>query len=229
MSDAIIPTRRCKVNLVRAQIGYLTVMSEEPPRIRANGRKERQYLCRCICGKELHIDYEVLRAHRQQSCGCLKSQLISQRKTRHGLSHTKVHQTWIKLRQRCNNPTDPKYPDYGGRGITVCERWNNSFDAFYEDMGDPPSPQASIHRKDNDGPYSPENCQWATRREQANNTRASKMITFQGRTMTIAQWATAQGISTGTLWARLKSGWSIEHALTEPKHAAADPRKCRRS
>jgi len=119
------------------------------------------------------------------------------------------------MKDRCSNAKNNMFEHYGGRGITVCDRWNNSFSAFYEDMGDPPR-KHSLDRIDNDGPYAPENCRWANKRQQANNTRANRRITFNGTTKTLTQWARYTGINRATIATRLDSGWPVSKALTEP-------------
>jgi hypothetical protein len=126
------------------------------------------------------------------------------------------------MRQRCNNPRDPSYARYGGRGITVCERWAN-FDAFLSDMGKRPSLKHSIDRKNNDGPYCPSNCHWATVREQARNRKDNVRLTAFGKTQILKDWAKDVGINYQTISARLSAGWSIEAALTAPKKQG--PRK----
>ena len=134
----------------------------------------------------------------------------------HGLSATREHKIWRAMKGRCGNPNSTSYHKYGARGISVCERWA-SFHSFIEDMGKAPSEAHSIERIDNDGPYAPENCRWATPQEQANNCRTNRRISFLGRELTISQWAVEIGISQRTLVARLdKLKWPIDRALTTP-------------
>lgn len=122
---------------------------------------------------------------------------------------------WNGMRARCNNPQNPNYARYGGRGIQVCPRWNESFVAFLEDMG--PRPQGgTLERIDNDGPYEPGNCRWATVQDQANNRRSSRNLTYKGRTQTMAKWAAEMKLRTGTLFSRLKLGWPVDRAISTP-------------
>lgn len=125
------------------------------------------------------------------------------------------YNTWCNMLQRCRT-SSPAYSLYGGRGISVCERWVNSFDDFVSDMGRRPA-GASIERIDNNRGYEPSNCKWATKQEQANNRRSNRLIEHGGQTKTLAQWAAALGMQQQTLHARLnRSGWPTEHALTRP-------------
>lgn len=125
-----------------------------------------------------------------------------------------IHNAWVAMRQRCNNPECSAYPDYGGRGITVCERWE-SFENFRLDMGSPP-PGTSLDRKENDKGYYPENCRWATAKEQARNRRNTRWITAFGKTMILTDWANERGLRVDVLCARLNDGWPVERALTQP-------------
>lgn len=127
-----------------------------------------------------------------------------------------TYQTWTNMRQRCSNPKRPDYKYYGGRGIKVCERWNNSFLAFIKDMGERPEGM-SLDRKDNSLGYEPDNCKWATKDEQMQNTRQTNKISFNGVVMGLNAWAKKIGINKESLRTRLCNGWSIEEALTIPK------------
>lgn len=142
--------------------------------------------------------------------------------TRHGMAKrgaiSSEWRIWSSMRQRCNNQWSKAYENYGARGITVCDRWG-SFDNFIADMGSRPSKAHSIDRVDNDGPYSPDNCRWATRAEQKANQRPRKdaiWIEYQGERKTRDQWARDKGIKYTTLCRRLEKGWPIDRALDTP-------------
>ena len=121
----------------------------------------------------------------------------------------------MSMVQRCQNPKNPSYRNYGGRGIYVCDRWREGVAAFHADMGDPPDGM-TLDRIDNDGPYSPENCRWSTRREQASNTRRTKTFEFRGEQLTTSEIARRTGFNRTTIDARLKRGWSVEDAASQP-------------
>ena len=142
---------------------------------------------------------------------------------RHNLSSTPEYQIWQKARYRCSNPNDKAYHNYGGRGITVCERWADDFMAFYLDMGPRPSPLHSLDRIDNDGPYSPENCRWATSRQQALNTRRTRHLTWRGETHSAIEWADLLGIPYGRIKDRLQRGWPVDRLLGSPPVPVGSP------
>ena len=133
---------------------------------------------------------------------------------RHGLSGMPFYCCWRAMHRRCHDPKDHAFRWYGGRGITVCSRWN-SVHAFLEDMGHPPSGM-SIGRIDNDGPYEPQNCRWETSEQQAENTTRNRYVTWQGETQTIKGWARRQNIAPQRVSERLRRGWTVDRALTTP-------------
>jgi len=136
------------------------------------------WLCRCSCGNEIRVRACRVRNGATRSCGCLAAEMLGTRSRTHGHSHSKspTYQAWCNARQRCSDPTDIRYPTYGARGITVCDRWlgKHGFGNFLADMGERP-PGMSIDRRDNDRGYDPDNCRWATRLEQARNKTSTKL------------------------------------------------------
>lgn len=185
-------------NLTGLQFGRLTVIALAP----YTGRKPR-WRCLCRCGEEVVVESSHLKDGHTQSCGCLYEETrMGARK--HGARRTPEHNTWCHIVQRCTDRNDTSFHNYGGRGIKVCERWRDSFEAFLADMGPRPSPQHSIDRKDNDGDYGPGNCRWATAAEQSRNRRQNRFIEHAGETLCLKDWAGRVGIGSGTLSNRLK-------------------------
>lgn len=164
------------------------------------------WLCQCDCGQQSIVDGNHLRTGHTTSCGCRKN-------VRHGYVGTSEYVTWCDMLSRCNNPNNVAYPNYGGRGISVCERWLE-FENFIADMGDKPLPNLTLDRIDNDGNYELLNCKWATHHEQMLNRRNNHTIQFNGETKCLSEWAESQGILAATIHTRLKRGWSTKRALT---------------
>lgn len=167
-----------RLNLIGRRFDRLTVVAQAET---VNSRT--RWVCRCDCGAETVVIGALLTSKQTRSCGCLKRELDKARKTRlvhgharHGQPRSATYNSWIAMRVRCTDPTADSYADYGGRGITVCERWLNSFEAFLEDMGERP-PGTSIDRLDGSRGYEPGNCRWATAVEQNRNTRAIALST----------------------------------------------------
>lgn len=171
--------------------------------------------CSCDCGSEKVVAYQHLVSGLVRSCGCLRRDSARALMTTHGGSvggGARWYQVWAGMIDRCNNPQSLRFHRYGGRGIGICERWRDPR-AFYDDMGDPP-PGMTIERIDNDAGYSPENCRWATRKEQNNNRSTTRLIDFGGETLSAAAWAERLGITKATMYYRLRT-WPLERALTE--------------
>jgi hypothetical protein len=147
----------------------------------------------------------------------------SGRRPSHGLTHHPIFGRWISMLQRCYNPSSRKFNNYGGRGITVCERWRESVANFYADMGDPP-PGMSLERRDNNRGYSPDNCYWASPQQQIRNTRSNHILTYNGESYPITVWAEKLHIARNMVYKRLDRGWSVERALTTPPQGYARKR-----
>jgi len=204
--------RPLKNDLTNKKFGKLTVLYRT--RYHLKGVK---WMCVCDCGNFSIPESNDLKSGHTTSCGCYGRSMLE--KTTHGHTkgrkHTTEYEAWAGMIARCKNKNRKQYKDYGGRGIAVCERWKN-YDNFYSDMGEKPKGM-TIERIDNDKGYSPDNCKWATREEQGNNTRKNIFITHNGKTQTIAQWAREKNIYPQTLYNRICTlKWPHKRALTEP-------------
>lgn len=189
------------------------------------------FLCSCECGSQIIVRAYLLTGNVTKSCGCLRGDSNRHLRTTHGLSHSREWRIWAGMKNRCLNPKVRSYMDYGGRGISVCDRWLNGeggrggFECFYSDMGPRPTPKHSLERKNNDGNYEPGNVVWATTQEQNLNTRVIKRIQFQGQTLTSHEWSTITGIANSEINKRINRGWSVERALTQPMRGRPETRQ----
>jgi hypothetical protein len=187
-------------------------------RLVATGLRERRndndhiWSFRCDCGVEVDRKIRLVRSGRTSSCGCVFREKMAARNTKHGQSGTKTYRVWKNMRARCGSETDSDYHLYGGRGIKVCERWQDYL-AFVEDMGECP-PGKSLDRVDVNAGYSPDNCRWATAKEQAGNKRTTRRVEALGQTKIITEWARELGVSHRLIDYRLKAGWPADEAVT---------------
>jgi hypothetical protein len=200
-------------DLTGRRFGRLTAIA------RATAQGTRVYwVCMCDCGTEKFVRAAHLYGGKVLSCGCLGAELASKRahagvlhKNMDGHSNTPAYSTFMSMRQRCNNKNNRHYHYYGGRGITICERWRE-FANFFADMGDRP-PGYSLDRINPNGHYEPSNCRWVPKSEQPNNTRANHLVTHNGKTQNIARWAKETGIPYKTIAARIAAGETPADAL----------------
>ncbi|DBA08807.1 hypothetical protein PALA5_05049 [Pseudomonas aeruginosa] len=168
-------------------------------------------VCRCDCGAIHEASNGNIRHGKTKSCGCLKAQ--GNHRT-HGSTGTLTHKRWLSMTRRCRDEKCIGYENYGGRGITVCDRWM-SFENFLADMGEC-QPDMTLDRIDPNGNYEPDNCRWADKTTQARNTRANRLMTWNGQTHCVEEWAEIIGVSSRSLMSRIRLGWSDEKALSTP-------------
>lgn len=201
-------------DLTNQRFGRLIVINRQPNRISPSGLRRTMWSCLCDCGTTKDIYSWNLVRGLVVSCGC-RMRAVGKEQRTHGRSKTKEYRAWRTMINRCTKPASTSYPDYGGRGVKVCERWGK-FSNFLADMGERP-PGLTIERNDNDGDYLPDNCRWATMREQSNNRRNTVRLSLNGVTRPLTYWADILGISASLIHARLKLGWTVEDALIRPK------------
>jgi hypothetical protein len=195
-------------NLTGLRFGRLTALHRAP-----NNAKDRvMWRCRCDCGNEIVTAAMSLRTCDTKSCGCLHDEKIGLASRSHGRSKTQLYAIWKAMKGRCYIASNTSYDRYGARGVRVCDRWRNSFEAFLQDIGEPPVPDMSLERINNSGDYEPGNVRWATRIEQGANKRNNLHIDYSGKRQTVAQWARERGIKYSTLRQRVVIGWSPERA-----------------
>lgn len=187
-------------NIAGQKFGMLT--AAEPQYVSRGG--QMYWLCLCDCGNSKTVRASHLKRGNVRSCGCMRASKIDKR----------LYTIYNGMKQRCNNPNSPSYPYYGGRGIKICDKWLKSFEVFSEwAIHNGYSKDLTLDRINNDGNYEPQNCRWATRLEQANNTRKCKKITCNGETHSENEWSRILGISQTTISSRLRKGSSAEEVL----------------
>lgn len=169
----------------------------------------------CDCGMEKIANIRNVRSGRTTSCGCAFIEMVVARNTTHGLSkaHRREYRSWKDMRARCSNPNDSDYPDYGARGIRVCDRWSD-FAVFLADMGHRPAGH-TLDRIDVNGGYEPGNCRWADHKVQANNKRSNMRLTINGVTKTLQGWSDHHGVGRSTVRWRLSQGWPLERVFSQ--------------
>lgn len=202
------------INLEGQQFGRLLV-KEQAEHIK--GRTA--WRCLCDCGTEYNaVSWTLLSGH-TKSCGCWKRDNgveQGKRRVKHGMTNSQAFTRWRSMISRCENPKNSSYARYGGRGITICSEWRNSFEQYLSDVGFPPFEGAQLDRIDNDGNYEPSNVRWSSPVDNANNRSCSFVITVDGVSRTLSQWARERSMNPDTLKARLVAGWSPDAAVFTP-------------
>lgn len=201
-------------DLTDQRFGRLIVIAE------AGGRSTGQrilWLCQCDCGARHVTNSGTLLKGTTISCGCFRREVGGANVRTHGKSSTPEHSVWGSMLDRCLNPNGKDRRNYRDRGITVCERWRISFQAFLDDVGPRPGPDFTIGRIDNNKGYEPGNVRWETQRQQQRNRRSNWLLTLNGETKTLAEWVEGTGLSYYTVYGRVKyQGWDLERALRTP-------------
>ena len=191
-------------NLAGKKFGKLTAIKKI---INFNTKeKHALWLCKCDCGNQKNVLSVHLKNGSVKSCGCLN----------HNQSNTRLYNIWAHIKNRCFNVTDKNYKYYGGRGITVCAEWLHDFQVFYDwAMSHGYADDLTIDRINVNGNYEPSNCRWVTRKEQCNNRRNNRLITYNGETHNLAEWALITGLKQNTLLYRIRRGWNVERVLSK--------------
>lgn len=195
-------------NYLGQNFGLLVVTSEAE-----KAGKHRRMNCVCACGNQKTVHLSNITRGLTTSCGCEQKRIVSTVNSTHRKTGTREYITWRNMRERCENPKNKGYQQYGGRGINVCERWK-SFENFFEDMG--ASNGLTLDRVNVNGNYEPSNCRWATRKTQANNTRANRLVSIGDRQITLKEACESASLNYKTVHQRLRRGWAIEKALELP-------------
>lgn len=206
-----------KLSLENQKFGRLTVIKFS----HKDSNWNSFWFCMCDCGNEKIVSRNHLVTSHTKSCGCLNKQTLW--KVKHRMVGQRFYKIWKGIKNRCLNNRNPKFKNWGGRGITVCKRWlifTNFRDDMLQSYNDHVKKfgekQTTIDRVDNNKGYSPENCRFATYKEQCNNTRKNRWITFDGKKLTMKQWAEKLNIKYSIIQDRIKDGWTIEEVLTTP-------------
>lgn len=202
--------RDSRLNISGKRFGRLSVIEFS----HTTNYGKSMWKCRCDCGREKIVMGSHLTSGATQSCGCLGKERRAIRSTTHGKHNSKIYGVWAGMKDRCNNPNNKHYNNYGRRGIAVCNEWLNSFQAFLDwAMANGYSEGLTIERKDTNGNYCPENCKWASRVEQNRNKRNTIQAEISGNTKPLSEWAKESGIPYTTLYSRYKQGLTGESLI----------------
>ena len=213
-------TFKTRIDITGERFGRLTVVKY----VETNKEGRAVFECKCDCGNIVSVVGKNLRTGNTKSCGCFNRDQSTKRivalNTKHGSTNTRLFRIWASMKTRCGNKNTANYEDYGGRGIFVCDEWKDDFAAFEKwALENGYNDRLSIDRIDNDKGYFPENCRWATMKQQQNNRRSNRLVEYNGEIHTVSEWAEMKNLRYDSLLARLNSGrYTVERALTEPQN-----------
>lgn len=207
-------------NLIGMRFGRLVVIDREPPKSK---KSKGLWICKCDCGNITKVDTHRLKSGNTTSCGCKRTESTKKAMTKHGERQTRLYNVWLNMKQRCSNPKNTEYKNYGERGISVCDEWAQQFECFskwaYSNGYDKDAAhgECTLDRIDNDGNYEPSNCRWVNLDTQSNNKRTNHILTYNGESHTLSEWSKIVDISYSCLKSRInKLNWSVEKSLTTP-------------
>lgn len=202
------------IDMTDQKVGRLKVLCRVEDHIYPSGRHDIVYRCKCECGNIVDVLGIHLRSGHTQSCGCFRRDVAKENNTIHGMTDTRLHNIWRNMKSRCLSITDPDFPNYGGRGITICQDWINDFTIFmswaiwagYNDT-------LTLDRIDVNGNYEPDNCRWVTQKIQCNNTRVNIKIQIGNEIHTLKEWCELLNKNYGTVHSRIFRGWNPTLAI----------------
>ena len=201
-------------DLTGMRFGRLVVLKESEP----TSTNKRNWLCQCDCGSIVVKSDHSLRYNGTKSCGCIQKEQLAKRNHENrkwDIKNDRIHRIWGAMKHRCYSENDTHYSNYGGRGIKICDEWLNDFEAFQEwVLSNGYSDNLTIDRIDGDKGYYPENCRWATQKQQANNFSRNKILEYEGEKHTLTEWCEILGLNYGRTKARINAcGWTVEEAF----------------
>lgn len=204
---------RKQIDLSGERFGMLVAVSIAK---RSSSSTRVYWNCICDCGGKRIVSNDHLRNGDTTDCGCTRKHISHWNK--HGMYNTRLYRIWSLMKERCYNSKRKEYPNYGGRGICVCEEWKESKQFIEWALKNGYSDELTLDRVDNNGDYCPDNCRWVSQKEQMRNTRSNHYVSFRDRTIPLTQLAEENGLTYAQLYKRLKLGWAIEKAISEPIH-----------
>lgn len=212
-------------DLTNKRFGRLTVVKQDSYHVFPSGKRKIKWLCQCDCGNKISVIASDLNNSHTRSCGCLRRETTKALKLSHNKCQTRLYSIWQGMKNRCYNKKQSNYQYYGGKHITICREWLDSFETFYQwAINNGYNTNMTLDRINVNGEYSPHNCRWVTTKEQALNRTHNRRIEYNGKSQSLKEWSDETGIAYSCLFYRLNAGWNIADALTIPsrKHTSTE-------